>query len=132
MVMYLCAHVYLCVHVYIWSSDPSSLILLAQCFQTLTLFLEKAHEQKLWLWCEKDSTWLAMIQVAARLAYLIPTTLSMTFLCGPFCHSWRSTFKIQIPLPVLMREMIELFVPKDDDGTSISRIRIMNKFKVSI
>ncbi len=56
----------------------------------------------------------------------------IAFLCDPFCHSCRSTFDIQTPLPVLMREIIKFFVPKDDDGTSTSCIRVMNELKVSI
>ena len=54
----------------------------------------------------------------------------MAFLCDSFCHSWRDTFKIQTPLPVLMREMIDLFVPVDDDDTCTSCDRIMKEFMV--
>ena len=56
----------------------------------------------------------------------------MAFLCDPFCHEWRSTFKIQTHLAVLMREMIDLYVPLDDDGKTTSRVRVMAEFKVSL
>ena len=55
----------------------------------------------------------------------------MAFLCDPFGHEWRSVFKIQTNLAVLMREMIDLFVPLDEDGLSTSRKRILAKFMVS-
>ena len=40
----------------------------------------------------------------------------MAFPCDPFCHKWRSIFKVQTPLAILMREMIYLYVPLDEDG----------------
>ena len=55
----------------------------------------------------------------------------MAFLCDPFGHEWRSIFKIQTNLAVLVREMIDLFVPLDDEGLSTSRKRILAKFMVS-
>ena len=56
----------------------------------------------------------------------------MALLCDPFCHEWRSTFKIQTPLAILMREMIHLYVPLDEDGGATSRLRVFTEFKVSL
>ena len=40
----------------------------------------------------------------------------MDFLCDSFCHEWRLTFNIQTPLARLMKEMINVYVPMDEDG----------------
>ena len=55
----------------------------------------------------------------------------MAFLCDLFCHAWRSTFKLQTPLAKLMKEMINRYIPLDDDGTETSRQRVLAEFKVS-
>ena len=55
----------------------------------------------------------------------------MAFLCDPFCHEWRSTFKLQTPLAKLMKEMINIYVPLDADGTETLRQRVLAEFKVS-
>ena len=56
----------------------------------------------------------------------------MALLCDPFCHEWRSTFKVQTPLAILMRDMIHLYVPLDEDGGATSRVRVFAEFKVSL
>ena len=55
----------------------------------------------------------------------------MAFLCDPFCHEWRSTFKLQTPLAKLMKEMINIYVPLDANGTETSQWRVLAEFKVS-
>ena len=54
----------------------------------------------------------------------------MAFLCDPFCHEWRSSFKIQTSLARLMKEMINVYIPMDEDGSATSRQRILTEFKV--
>ena len=55
----------------------------------------------------------------------------MAFLCDPFCHEWRSTFKLQTPLAKLTKEMINIYVPLDANGTETPRQRVLAEFKVS-
>ena len=56
----------------------------------------------------------------------------MALLCDPVSHEWRSTFKFQTPLASLMREMIDLYIPLDEDGSSELRVRVLNEFQVSL
>jgi len=48
----------------------------------------------------------------------------MAFLCA--------TFKIQTPLAILMREMIYLYIPLDEDGGVTSRLMVFTESKVSL
>jgi hypothetical protein len=56
----------------------------------------------------------------------------MAFICDPCGHELRATFQIQTPLAALMREMIDLYVPLDADGSSASRSRVMKEFMASV
>ena len=51
-------------------------------------------------------------------------------LVDPFCHEWQSTFFIQINLAVLVNEMMEMYIPLDDNGSSTSRARAKKEFMV--
>ena len=55
----------------------------------------------------------------------------MAFLVDPFGHDWRAKFELQTPLATLMREMIELYIKKDDNGSNTKQERVMKEFMVS-
>ena len=54
----------------------------------------------------------------------------MAFLVDPFNGSWRSIYHMDTPLAPLMREMIDLYVGIDEDGSSTSRDRVLGEFMV--
>jgi hypothetical protein len=54
------------------------------------------------------------------------------FLVDPFNHELRSTFLLQANVAVLMREMIEAYVPLDADGSSTKRDKVKSEFMVSV
>ena len=39
----------------------------------------------------------------------------MAYLCDPFGHEWRSTFKLKTPIATLVKEMIELYITGKDN-----------------
>ena len=51
-------------------------------------------------------------------------------LVDPFSHEWRSTFFIQTNLAVLVNEMMEMYIPLDDNGSSTSRANVKKEFMV--
>lgn len=54
----------------------------------------------------------------------------MAYLVDPFAHEWRNKFKLQTGKASLVDEMMELFVPLDEDGTSRTRTRVREEFEV--
>jgi hypothetical protein len=52
------------------------------------------------------------------------------FLVDPFNHELRSVFLVQPPKAILIKEMIEHYVPLDDDGQSTRRERVKLEFMV--
>ena len=56
----------------------------------------------------------------------------MCFIFDPFSHAWHSTFKIGTNRAVIVKEMIDLFVPLDEDGATTMRERVKREFLVSI
>lgn len=54
----------------------------------------------------------------------------MCLLVDPFSHEWRSTFFVQTNLAVLVNEMMEMYIPLDDNGSSTSRARVKEEFMV--
>ena len=54
----------------------------------------------------------------------------MCLLVDPFSHEWRSTFFIQTNLAVLVNELMEMYIPLDDDGSNTSRMRVKEEFMV--
>ncbi len=52
------------------------------------------------------------------------------FLCDPFNYEWRSTFKIEGTLRRHVLDMVEHFIPLDNDGAPTSRERITKEFEV--
>ena len=53
------------------------------------------------------------------------------FICDPFNFEWREKFKIAGNLRVHVQEMIDHFIPLDEDGTCTTRRKIHNDFEVS-
>ena len=51
----------------------------------------------------------------------------MAYLCDPFGHEWRSVFKLKMPIAILIKEMIELYIPGRDNQE-----RVKKDFMVSI
>ena len=56
----------------------------------------------------------------------------MCFLVDPFSYEWRSTFLLDTNRGELVTEMIQKFVPLDEDGTGKARARVMQDFMVSL
>lgn len=56
----------------------------------------------------------------------------MAYLVDPFNCVWRSKFKLPTDLAELLTEMIELFVPLDEDGSSKKRDQVRADFMVSV
>ena len=54
----------------------------------------------------------------------------MAYLVDPFAHEWRNKFKLQTGKASLVDEMMELFVPLDEDGISRMRTRVRQEFEV--
>ena len=67
---------------------------------------------------------------AGRKVGLLDRHHLMAFLYDPFCHEWGPTFKLQTPFTKLMKEVINIYVPLDADGTETSRRRVLAEFKV--
>ena len=53
------------------------------------------------------------------------------FMVDPFNHEWRSTFKLEPSFAELEKEMVEAYVPLDEDGSTETRDRILKDFQVS-
>ena len=47
----------------------------------------------------------------------------MCFIVDPFNHEWRAKFELGTNMAILVREMIDFFVPADNDGTNVTRAR---------
>ena len=56
----------------------------------------------------------------------------MAFLVDPFAHAWRGKFELQTCKAELVAEMIALYVPLDEDGSSKSRREMRKEFQVSV
>ena len=52
-------------------------------------------------------------------------------LVDPYSYLWRSKLKLETDMSVLINEMIETYVPKDDDGGTTARQRVRKEFMVS-
>ena len=48
----------------------------------------------------------------------------------PFNHEWRSTFKMELSFAELENEMVKVYVPLDEDGSTETRDRILKDFQV--
>ena len=53
------------------------------------------------------------------------------YLVDPYSYKWRSTFKLETDMPGLINEMIETYIPLDEDGGSTARQRVKKEFMVS-
>ena len=68
---------------------------------------------------------------SGRKVGLLDETHLMCFIVDPYSRFWRSTFKLGTHMGLLVKKMIEIYVPKDKDGTSKTRERVKKEFMVS-
>ena len=52
------------------------------------------------------------------------------FYVDPFNHHWRSTFRVEGSFAMHVKEMIEFFIPKDEDDSTETRKKVKNDFLV--
>ena len=52
------------------------------------------------------------------------------YLCDPFNHQMRDKFKLQVEMAELVKEMIEAYVPLDDDDSNETRRMVKEEFMV--
>ena len=55
----------------------------------------------------------------------------MAYLVDPYCHEWRDTFLLNTNKAELVREMIKMYIPLDEDESDTSRQRVKEEFMVS-
>lgn len=55
----------------------------------------------------------------------------MAYLVDPYCHEWRDTFLLNTNKAELVREMIEMYIPLDEDESDTARQRVKEEFMVS-
>ena len=68
---------------------------------------------------------------AGRIVGLLDEYHLWSLLIGPHGHEWRSIFKIGGVTRVHVRNMIEYFVPKNDDGSTKDRDEVEREYQVS-
>ena len=72
------------------------------------------------------------LDISGRKVGLLDRHHLWCYLVDPFNHQWRSTFYVDAPTAVLVNEMINAYVPVDDDGSSETRKRVKEEFMVKV
>ena len=68
---------------------------------------------------------------AGRIVGLLDDYHIWCLLCDPHSHEWRSSFKIEGVIRVHVKNMIEFFVPINDDGSTKERDEVEREYQVS-
>ena len=71
------------------------------------------------------------IAPAGRKVGLLDRMHLYCYIVDPYSYKWRSKFKLETDMSALINEMIETYIPRDEDGGSTARQRVKKEFMVS-